>query len=112
MSAKTSGAKTGHTPGPWRVWPRNDRGARRGHIPVGPEHAGASSAPVEVNGLYSGDDGEGDAESNARLIAQAPAMYEALKRLVLARDIIAGGEVDALTVEAVRILAAIEGGQS
>lgn len=64
-------------------------------------------ATVDVSRL----DVHPNARGNARLIAQAPAMYALLKKLVTAHDVIAGGEVDALTVEAVHILAAIEGGR-
>ena len=68
--------KTQHTPGPWTI--RTERRTRL----VCDEHGNQISAirPVKRYGVA------GDDAANARLIAAAPTMYEALKALVESLD--------------------------
>lgn len=61
-----------HTPGPWEAWPMED----------------GCSVAYRINdargyeiGVTSGRDGEGEEVANARLIAAAPELLEALTRL-------------------------------
>lgn len=61
-----------HTPGPWRVIPLGEYAEE--YDIVGPRHVDDDDCEY-ISMAYGG----GDAGSNARLIAQAPAMYELLK---------------------------------
>ena len=75
-------SETRHTPGPWHL-PREDSLHWRGQVPVtapcdisGP-FAGARVATV--NGPVGAPGVATEQHANARLIASAPAMYEALR---------------------------------
>lgn len=76
-----------HTPGPWEVW---ENVISEYGIPVGPERGGVAVCDVTVAngiGVVTPETREA-ATSNARLIAAAPDMYDALiqavKRIELA----------------------------
>lgn len=65
-----------HTPGPWRVAP--DDTSFGGYVAIsGGDHFGLAEVVVELGGKpYP------DGEANAKLIAAAPEMLEALRALV------------------------------
>jgi hypothetical protein len=76
-----------HTQGPWRVenWKYTDSRTawRRDGVPT---IVGANDAIAEVFNLYrpnAEDDAESEALANARLIAAAPEMLEALESLAI-----------------------------
>lgn len=73
MTKTTDAGRAGHTPGPWKVY----RATNGLVIGVGDAEGGGVMDPR--GGLWL--DGP-EREANARLIAAAPAMYEALKDLL------------------------------
>ena len=91
--------KEATTPGPWRVGPRNGTGKAdscyqfegKPYKPLSMVEAFGLPAIKNVCHVYQGDGGVGslkaltEQEANARLIASAPEMLEALK---VARDMI------------------------
>lgn len=87
-----------HTPGPWEV------------SKMTPVRVDTQDGSIVVNWTCNKDDGKTDrlAEANARLIAAAPLMYEALEEVVGA---FADGEVDSHIIEIARAaLQAAKGG--
>lgn len=73
--------KTTHTPGPWGIW--GEEGTR--DIPVGPDNGGLAVAQIIMT-TASGMMNEASAErgmANARLIAAAPDLLEALRSVLL-----------------------------
>jgi len=62
-----------HTPGPWHVSKRN---------PLSVVEAGPRASQIAKMGIKLGVCSQQDAEANARLIAAAPDLLEALARLV------------------------------
>jgi len=66
---------TKHTPGPWRTIESTDKTMR---TVVGPDFPGQGYI-ADVNLCRTNDAQDVDGEANARLIAAAPAMYEALQ---------------------------------
>lgn len=69
-----------HTPGPWKIHPYiNNFGGRNETKDVGP----SGRAVCEVFGAFEAPFGA-ESEANARLIAAAPEMLEALRTLVAA----------------------------
>jgi hypothetical protein len=71
-----------HTPGPWTVedWEYKVKG--REHVPV-IVSTGSNDAVAEALGLWrNGEDSEEERNANARLIAAAPDLLEALQGFV------------------------------
>lgn len=69
--------KSQHTPGPWQVLPLY---TNRSVYPIGAKiDANASSILAEVNSQGGTSD---DCQANARLIASAPELLEALRLLI------------------------------
>ena len=67
-----------HTPGPWSVWNFNDDPR---HVAVGPEAGGLAVADIvacNAHGCYTAQT-EAQGAANARLIAAAPDLLEALQ---------------------------------
>ena len=78
-------SETKHTPGPWRVAPRSDY----------PEHADINvDAGTRGYVALCGKAGDEEAEANARLIAAAPELLEALREVVACYVVRINGKVD------------------
>jgi len=76
---------TTHTPGPWQVEPWHYRDERGTVLTICTDR----DAIAQVCDLWRGgepDEGEGEQTVNARLIAAAPGMYDALRELVAEFD--------------------------
>ena len=70
-------SETKHTPGPWRVAPRSDY----------PEHADINvDAGTRGYVALCGKAGDEEAEANARLIAAAPELLDALRETLRALE--------------------------
>jgi|SRR5690606_2457172 len=99
-----------HTPGPWIVRNGKDVFTQDRH---GNPLDGHQIADCDVD--YSDDDNEGltyeEIRANARLIAAAPAMYEALKKMLSANSKMPLGELGAIKNKAEEALALAEGGE-
>jgi hypothetical protein len=93
-----------HTPGPWQTVNADD-----GDILIenGDPYGNGIVAAIITSESYFTDD---QCEANARLIAEAPAMLEALRAIVLESD--SGADTLVLNVANIRaIINRIEGGQ-
>ena len=86
-------SRTAFTPGPWKVTPRGGLG----YDVDGPD------------GALSGTRGMFDKEADARLASESPAMYEALRALLLAARSWKQRGLAARCIEADDLLARIDG---
>ena len=68
------------TPGPWHLWPEGGRAPDDAYPIFSAE--GWSIARVKANGYPTMRNARDEDEANARLIAQAPALVEALREAV------------------------------
>ena len=84
---------TEHTPGPWMVTPDHDEGIGWRHVSSFPEGFG------DIATTWSGKHGDAS-EANARLIAAAPDMLDALEELVDTLD--SRGVIDSFTTQSAR----------
>lgn len=76
---------SGHTPGPWRFAHDNDSAPGIAHIYAGAETGNDVLEATNVATLYGqGVDSKSATMADARLIAAAPELLEALERLVVA----------------------------
>lgn len=76
--AETTKAQAGHTPGPWKI--ATERNGRAFSAIRGADGGVVATCGFRVSVESDEDD------ANARLIAQAPAMLEALEELVAEHD--------------------------
>jgi len=86
-----------HTPGPWESEPTGTRKVGQS-VPWAIWRGGIRLAIVDARPLHAAQ----ESEANARLIVQAPAMYE-IVRLLSERD-----ERDPLVEDAIELLAKVE----
>lgn len=87
-----------HTPGPWKAIPETlipHEGKLYHAAGEGPRVA-AKDRRIAFVSRGSGDGLDDEAEANARLIAAAPALLEALKALVWAADAVGDAETGAI----------------
>lgn len=102
-------APNAHTPGPWRAALTDDKGPREGEFELACLEHHIFGTNIYAPGEYYSDN-LAEHEANARLIAAAPDLLDALKVILeLASDVLSNPKYDGIVSDARYAIAKAEG---